>query len=152
MHQVENRWCSGALSRDTITEVIGKNTAVKYIETLKEKLLPELEAAQGPVIFQQDNAAIHKTDAVMAFLEENQIQTFEWPPQSPDLSPIENIWNVLKMKMKALRPRPRTYARMRDAIYEIWPGLQDDIRVNLIDGFRSRLKAVIKSKGEIIKI
>ena len=87
----------------------------------------------------------------MTFLEEHEIQTMEWPPQSPDLSPIENIWNVLKMKMKALRPRPRTYARMRDAIYLIWPDLQDEIRINLIDGFRSRLKAVIKSKGDIIK-
>jgi hypothetical protein len=106
----------GVVSRQAygpITEVIGKNTALNYVETLKETLLPELEVAQGPVIFQQDNAPIHKTDAVMAFLEENQIETIEWPPQSPDLSPIENIWNVLKMKMKALRPRPRTYARMR---------------------------------------
>jgi hypothetical protein len=35
-----------------------------------------------------------------------EIDVLEWPPQSPDLSPIENLWNAIKMKMKALKPRP----------------------------------------------
>jgi transposase len=134
-----------------LVQVEGKNTAVKYISTLTDHLLPEVEAAEGPVIFQQDNASIHKTAAVMAFLEENEIQTFEWPPQSPDLSPIENVWNVMKMKMKALNPRPRTMATMREACLEIWNELEDRIRIGLIDGFRGRLTKCIKAKGNIIK-
>ena len=62
--------------------VEGRNTAETYIETLKDYLLPELEAAEGPMVFQQANAAIHKTAAVMTFMQENQVETFEWPPQS----------------------------------------------------------------------
>ena len=56
-----------------LVEVKGKNTA--DFQTLKEFLVPEIKAAQGPVIFQQDNATIHTTDAVIAFLVENQIET-----------------------------------------------------------------------------
>ena len=55
----------------------------------------------------------HTTDAVIAFIVENHLETLKWPPQSPDLSPFENIWNAMKMKMKAMEPRPRSHAQMR---------------------------------------
>ena len=93
----------------------GKNTAATYIQTLKNHLLPEIEATEGLVTFQQDKASSRKTFAVKAIMQENGINTFEWPAQSPDLSPIENLWNVMKMKMKALKPRPKTHAGMREA-------------------------------------
>jgi transposase len=134
-----------------LVEVVGKNTAQSYIGTLKEYLLPEIQAAGSLVTFQQDNASIHKTAAVMAFLEETQVNTIDWPPQSPDLSPIENIWNIMKMKLKALKPRPRSHAEMRDAMLKIWSELADNLREHLVGTFRTRLKLCIKAKGELIK-
>ena len=86
----------------------------------------------------------------MSFLDENQIQTFEWPPQSPDLSPIENLWNVVKMKMKALKPRPRSHATMRDAVLQIWGNLDDSIRNSLMNTFKQRLRDCIDAGGDII--
>ena len=134
-----------------LVEIKGINTAATYISTLNDYLLPEIEAAEGLVTFQQDNARIHKTAAVISFLEKNHINTFEWPPQSPDLSPIENIWNAMKMKLKAMKPRPKTYAKMRDAMLEIWAGLTDKLREDLVLTFRDRLKKVLLSKGDLIK-
>ena len=64
------------------------------------------------IIFQQDNAPAHKKASVKAFLDAQSYETLAWPPQSPDLSPIEWVWNIIKMKMKTLRPRPRTPASM----------------------------------------
>lgn len=129
----------------------GKNTADTYIETLNDYLLPELAEVEGQMVFQQDNAAIHKTPAVMTFMAENRIETFEWPPQSPDLSPIENVWNVMKMKMKALKPRPRSHAKMRDACFKIWRELDDGIRKHLVKTFKSRLEKCLAANGDIIK-
>lgn len=134
-----------------LVEVKGKNTAETYIGTLNDYLLPEINAANGLVTFQQDNATIHKTPAVLSFLAENGIQTFEWPPQSPDLSPIENLWNCLKMKMKSLKPRPRTHATMRDACLQIWIELEDSLRVRLIESFRERCRKCIEANGDTIK-
>jgi hypothetical protein len=82
---------------------------------------------------------------VKAFMEENEIKTIEWPA----VSPIENVWNVLKIK--AMNPRPRTHKDMRDAILEIWLNLEDRIRVGLIDTFRGRLRKCVAAKGDIIK-
>jgi hypothetical protein len=44
-----------------LVEVKGKNTADTYINTLKDYLVPEFEASEHPLVFQQDNATIHKT-------------------------------------------------------------------------------------------
>ena len=134
-----------------LVEVKGKNTAVQYIETLSNYLLPEIRAAAGPVTFQQDNATIHKTPAVRAFFEQNNIDVLEWPPQSPDLSPIENLWNAMKMKMKALKPRPTTYATMRDGCLKIWQELDDDLRIGYMESFRERCRLCLASNGDIVK-
>ena len=121
------------------------------METLGDYLVPEWEASEHPLVFQQDNARIHKTAAVLAFLEEKGIQTLEWPPQSPDLSPIENVWNVIVMKMKAMRPRPNSHARMRDTMLDIWEELTDELRVGLLAGFRERLVKCLATNGDIVK-
>ena len=35
----------------------------------------------------------------MNWLKEMEIEAIEWPPQSPDLNPIENVWSILKQKL-----------------------------------------------------
>jgi hypothetical protein len=61
------------LSSGPPVEVKDKNTAETYINTLNDYLLPELRAVPGHMVFQQDNAAIHKTAAVVAFMNENNV-------------------------------------------------------------------------------
>ena len=102
------------------------------------------------LVFQQDNAKCHKTTAVMKFLGEWGYEVLEWPPQSPDLSPIELFWNILKMKMKAMVPRPRTKATMRDAMLQLWVTLNDDLRKKVLGSFRKRCERVVASNGNII--
>ena len=128
---------------------------VKYLELLRNVVKPEMDAsaAAGRVlVFQQDNAGPHKKDQVLAYLNNWGYEVLNWPPQSPDLSPIENIWNVMKMRLKALRPRPRTKARMRNAMMDIWDELADDIRIKIVGSFRKRLRACIANKGGLVSL
>ena len=55
------------------------------------------------LIFQQDNAKAHKAASVLQHFAEWRYEVLDWPPQSLDLSPIEYIWNVMKMRLKAMR-------------------------------------------------
>ena len=57
----------------------------------------------------------------------------------------------MKMKLKAMKPRPKTYAKMRDAMLEIWAGLTDKLREDLVVTFRDRLKKVLLSKGDLLR-
>jgi hypothetical protein len=130
-----------------LTVCDGTINGSKYLQLLKDFVIPEFEAAEDGFIFQQDNAPAHKKREVMEFLSEQTFEILNWPPQSPDLSPIEWIWNNIKMKMKALQPRPRTPAKIREAILDIWDNLDDQCRVKTCDTFKLRLRECIANKG-----
>src|SRR4029434_9626483 len=55
--------------------------------------------------FQQDNAPCHTARSVKVWMKDHQIRTLSsWPAQSPDLNPIENLWNVIQRKMDGHKP------------------------------------------------
>jgi transposase len=130
-----------------ITVVEGTINGENYLQLLKDVVLPEIEASMVPIIFQHDNAPAHKKASVTTFLSQQNYETLQWPPQSPDLSPIEWVWNIIKMKMKAMTPRPRTMATMRNAILDIWDNLEDSTREKTIDTFRARCRQCVARNG-----
>jgi transposase len=71
-----------------------------YIEILELKLLPILKKYKQTytdnLLFQQDNASCHTSFKLLKYFSEKKIEVMFWPPCSPDLSPIENVWNLLK--------------------------------------------------------
>ena len=61
-------------------------------------------AIPGAWRLMQDNAPCHTANAVKAVLREKGVQLIELPPYSPDLNPIENIWNWVKRKLETEYP------------------------------------------------
>lgn len=55
-------------------------------------------------IFMQDNSPLHQAHLIQDLLGELHIEVIDWPPYSPDLNPIENLWALMKAKIYELRP------------------------------------------------
>jgi hypothetical protein len=89
-------------SSPTLTPVVGNLNSEKYINILDDNLWPVIAQhfPTSPYIFQEDNAPCHVSRRTNQWKTENDIPTLEWPPQSPDLNIIENVWKVIKTKIQ----------------------------------------------------
>ncbi len=81
------------------------NTAV-YQEVLEHCMLPAADQLYGDAdfIFQQDLAPAHSAKATSTWFKDHGIPVLNWPANSPDLNPIENLWGIVKRKMRYARP------------------------------------------------
>jgi DDE superfamily endonuclease/Transposase len=108
-----------------------------------------------PYIFMQDNAPCHKATEILNFLAENEISLMEWPPQSPDLNPIENLWMELKVRFHHRftelfnHPSKSLEARYRygEILQEVWYSQGMELVEALIESMPRRCKAVIEAQG-----
>ncbi|GFT06506.1 transposable element Tcb2 transposase [Trichonephila clavipes] len=84
-------------SRSTLIVIRGTLTGQRYVDDiLRPHVGPFLNGSSG-AIFQQDNARPHTARVSQDFLRH--FQTLPWPTRSPDLSPVEHVWDQLKWQM-----------------------------------------------------
>jgi transposase len=65
---------------------------------------------------QQDNYPVHNAKLIKRYLARMKVIVFPWPPSSPDLAPIENLWKQVKVIISGTRHRIRTKVEMGEAI------------------------------------
>lgn len=100
------------------------------------------------IIFQHDNDPKHTAKTVLEYLGNQQYTTMVWPPQSPDLNPIENIWSMVKLKLfRNYDSPPKGINDLWDRVQEVWDSLTMEDCRKVIDSMPKRCRDVIKAKG-----
>ena len=80
-------------------------------------------------------------------MEDNGINVLDWPPQSPDLTPIEHLWNHSKKVLAKYPRQTKGEWEIWDRVAEVWNNIDPEVCQNLIESMPRRIQAVIKAKG-----
>ncbi len=99
--------------------------------------------------FQQDNTPCHKAQIISDwFLEhDNEFALLKWPPQSPDLNPIEHLWDVVEREIHIMDVQLINLQQLCDAIMSIWTKISEGCFQHLVESMTWRIKAVLKAEG-----
>ena len=130
--------------------------AQKYIKILETKMLASARSLFDPhvnnprrvpdFLYQQDNAPCHTAKVVQKWFKANKVNVLDWPGNSPDLNPIENLWRRLKILVAKAKPSNKTV--LLESILYAWNHVITPAELQkLVDSMNSRCKAVINSKG-----
>ena len=102
-------------------------------------------------LFQQDNASPHVSHYTTAYLKSHRISVFPWPPQSPDLSLIEDIWVIVSEKVYKHGKTYQTKDDLWEVIVAAWDAIPRSTLQNLYKSMNDRLIKVLESGGRRIR-
>ncbi|UYV61479.1 hypothetical protein LAZ67_1005000 [Cordylochernes scorpioides] len=127
-------------SRSPLLRIQGTMTAQRYVnDVLRPVTLPYLQGVPN-ALYQQDNARPHTARISQQALQD--VQMLPWPPYSPDLSPIEHVWDIIGRRLHAL-PQPRSEDELWQMVEREWRAIPQDAIRTLIDSLPRRGAACI---------
>lgn len=143
----------GCISHDCKLDLVtirGNLTGELYIRNVLEPVVvPHFDnhpLATRPQ-FMDDNARPHRSRAVTAYLQNNAVTTLPWPAMSPDLNPLEHIWDILGRRIQALDPPVQNLRELEAALHREWGQLPREQIRRMTGGMRHRVEAVIQARG-----
>lgn len=118
-----------------------------YLDILKKNLKNSAQqlGLDNNFIFQQDNDPKHSSHVVREWLLYNVPKQLHTPPQSPDLNPIEHLWDVLERRIRTHNITSK--ATLKAALQEEWSKIGEADTAKLVFSMPKRLEEVIKQKG-----
>ncbi|GFS75942.1 transposable element Tc3 transposase [Trichonephila clavipes] len=126
----------------------GTMTGQRYID---EVLLPHVRLFRGAVgdkfVFMDDNATCHRTFAVQDCLDSEGIQRLVWPARSPDLNPIENVWDALGRQVAGRNYPSTSRNSLIRALTEEWDKLPQQLLDNVVQSMVRRVEYCITLHG-----
>ncbi|GFY06819.1 transposable element Tcb2 transposase [Trichonephila clavipes] len=119
-----------------------------------EILLPYVRLFRGAMglqfLFMDDNAPFHRTVAAKQLLESEDIEIMDWPARSPDLNPIEHVWDFLGRRLAARTLPPVMIRELRLALQDEWAAMLQQLIDTLILSMGRRCETCLALRGDHI--
>jgi transposase len=165
------RWCDitndmGCFVGNQLGPIVfidGRIRKAEYIAILEQNLLKYIDplTADGlrDIVFQKDNARPHAATLTREWLNEaaraHGFTIMEWPPNSPDMNPIENLWAHLKLGLHRQYPDTKYLSGppmiirqiLKRRLLKVWWDIGEDVLKGLVESMPERVKALRKVRG-----
>lgn len=125
----------------------GIMTATRYGDILSASLVPFLRKTypDGHRLY-QDNDPKHTSRYVQALFQENRINWWKSPAESPDLNPIEKVWGSMKNFLRD-KHKPRNMPELKEGIRKFWRTMTPQMCCRYIDHLQKVMPDVIEANG-----
>uniref|UniRef100_A0AAR2JQW1 Transposase Tc1-like domain-containing protein n=1 Tax=Pygocentrus nattereri TaxID=42514 RepID=A0AAR2JQW1_PYGNA len=141
-------WGGISLEGRTALHVLarGSLTAIRYRDEILRPLVRPYADVVGPgFLLMQDNARPHVAGVCQQFLQDEGIEAMDWPARSPDLNPIEHIWDIMSRYIHHFAPQ--TVQELADALVQVWEEIPQETISHLIRNMPRRCREVIEARG-----
>nr|XP_031847715.1 uncharacterized protein LOC116433609 [Nomia melanderi] len=124
--------------------------AAKMVKIYQRALLPSAQRwsirNNKHWLLEEDNNPKHRSRHCTAWKEENHIDVLDWPSQSPDANPIENVWAIMKIKLRG--KKHNTIKKLIRQIRLVWRSLSRDYAITLVESMPRRCKLIIDNGSD----
>ncbi len=129
-----------------VFKMVSQFGSLGYQYILEHSMLPSADQIfkDADFIFQQDLAPIHTAKSTKGWLNDHGVGVLDWPANSPDLKPIENLWGIVKSKI--INKRPKNADELKATVKETWSSIPPQQCHKLITSMPRQIEAVIKAK------
>ncbi|KAJ8303830.1 hypothetical protein KUTeg_018623 [Tegillarca granosa] len=129
--------------------VIDRNlTGVRHRdEILQTHVIPFIQGQQCNDTFQHDNARPHVARVAMDFLAQHNVNVLPWPAVSPDLSPIEHVWDEMERRLHHLPNQPVTLQGLAQELDQIWNSIPQAFFRHIITSMRRCCQSCVNANG-----
>jgi len=120
-----------------------------FVEILRTHLIPNARKQfRRRWKLQMDNDPKHKSRVAKQFMSIEVPEVIDWPSNSPDVNPIENLWSIIKHRVE--KRKPTNLEELNKFLHQEWNNIDMVILNYLVNSMKSRCLALIESKGERI--
>ena len=120
-----------------------------YVQILQDHLIRNARKQfGGRWRLQQDNDPKHRSRVAQQFMSKEVPEMLNWPSNSPDVNPVENLWSIIKRRVE--KRKPTNLQELDLFLHQEWAKTDMSILNHLVNSMKSRCLALIETKGERI--